>query len=175
MKKDWQLARAAAAALRKAIFHWESSTAEPVPALHETLAAALERVGDLEGCIREAKKSMAAQTSANAYYQVGRCEDGLGRFASAQEAYRKAIHDSTEDDHRIRAGAWARLAALKRFVAGDPDEAAMRAALPSSGDHKKYLLFALGKAREDNRDYEGAFQYFEQGRTTAAAGSRLPN
>ncbi len=93
-----------------------------------------------------------------------------GRTESAIESYRQAL--AVKPAH---GEAWYALANLKtvQFSGDDIDQMLMQL---QSGDlgpaELVYVYFALGKAFEDNKDFEKSFYYYEQGNTLKKLQSR---
>ena len=92
-----------------------------------------------------------------------------GRLADAVAAYRRslALRPSGE--------AWWALADTKSVRFAPQDIAAMRALAASatlSDEDRAQLHFALGKALEDDRDFEGAFTQYDLGNTLKRAALR---
>jgi tetratricopeptide (TPR) repeat protein len=85
----------------------------------------------------------------------------VGRLDEAIEAYRKCIRLSPE----VGEAYWS-LANLKTFRFGDEDIDSMRSQVTAEGgdaDDQAHLAFALGKALEDRRDFDGSFEFYQRG------------
>ncbi len=96
-----------------------------------------------------------------AWINHGHALKTAGRFADSVASYRRAIALQP-----ILGDAWWSLANLKTFRFAPADLAALRAALadPAVGDEDRlHLEFALGKALEDEADYEASFQHYARG------------
>ena len=100
-------------------------------------------------------------TNPGALAGTGHILKTIGRQSEAIESYRRCI------EHNPGFGeAWWSLANLKTFRFDKDDVATMLGLVEtdSLGDEPKTnLLFALGKAFEDQGDYANAFQWYEQG------------
>jgi len=127
-----------------------------------SLGAALERGGDIQGCVDAVKTGLEMRETAETWYQLGRCQDGIGEIRDARKSYKQAIElDVTGETTAV---AWTRLASIKKFSKGDPDQAAMIADLGQAGKSAKYLHFAIGKSFEDVGNYTQAFKHFAKGK-----------
>ncbi|NQU69766.1 MAG: tetratricopeptide repeat protein [Rhodospirillales bacterium] len=105
---------------------------------------------------------------AEAWINLGTIVQSLGKLDEAGECYRKAlaIEPDLTEAHRHIAG-------LKKFTGHDHDFKAMEAAWARpdlSEDQKMHLAFGLGKASEDMRQYETAFEFFKTGNAIKRAG-----
>ena len=99
---------------------------------------------------------------AGAHLNYGHTLKTVGRVDESISAYRKSI------DLRPATGeAYWSLANLKTFRFDDDDIDAMKSALDDNGDadDQSHLLFALGKALEDRKQYEESFGYYLRGNT----------
>lgn len=92
----------------------------------------------------------------------------VGRIDESIAAYRRAI--AIDDGNGL---AWFGLANLKTARLTAPDIEAMREALSraTNDELKVHLHFALGKAFNDNREYEAAFEQYAIGSTLRRARS----
>lgn len=98
---------------------------------------------------------------AEAHNNLGVVLKDLGRTDEAVASCRRAI--AIKADY---AEAHRHLALAKTFADHDADLRAMEAAYTSSGgrdEHKMHLVFGLGKAFEDLRQYDKAFDFFVAG------------
>ena len=94
----------------------------------------------------------------------------LGRTGEAIEDYRAAIAALP-----VNGVAWFSLANLKTYRFGPDEIAAMRDAESRPGISpvdRCYLGFALGKALEDQGEYEAAWRHYERGNAIKRAGGR---
>jgi tetratricopeptide (TPR) repeat protein len=92
-----------------------------------------------------------------------------GRSRESVAAYRRAI----ELEPALGEAYWS-LANLKTFRFAGADVAAIREQLRRrdlSSEDRLHFEFALGKALEDGRDYEGSFAYYAKGNATRRQGS----
>ena len=99
---------------------------------------------------------------AGAHLNYGHTLKTVGRVDESIAAYRKSI------DLRPATGeAYWSLANLKTFRFDDADIAAMKSALDDNGDpdDQSHLLFALGKALEDRKEFDESFDYYLRGNT----------
>ena len=140
----------------------EIFAAEPDQVGHWNLkAATLGRLGDFdeaiglyEGVLRKAPKQPRVWLSyGHMLKTVGRQEEGIA-------AYRKAIEIAPRFGE-----SWWSLANLKTVTLGEPDIAAMRQALESSGlkdEDRFHLHFALGKAMHDAGRIDEAFDHYSR-------------
>ncbi len=94
---------------------------------------------------------------AKAYSNLGVALQELGRADEAVQAFDVALILTPNAAH-----AWHAKSELKRFTAGDPDIAKMRAALDvaSTPDDRILLEFALAKALMDSGDADQAFDHY---------------
>jgi len=135
------------------------------PGYRSLHAALLARIGDYPASIA-AYAALLEEHPAQpkVWMSYGHALKTAGRQPESIEAYRRAI--------ALRAGlgeAWFSLANLKTFRFTRDDVATMRAQLARAdlGDEDRlHLEFALGKALEDEQDWEASFQRY-------AAGNRI--
>jgi tetratricopeptide (TPR) repeat protein len=131
-------------------------------------AAALGRVGGYQEAIelyrdvlgRHANQPKVWMSFAHVLKTVGEQDEAIA-------AYRKAIELAPSLGE-----VWWSLANLKTVKFGDPDVAAMEAALDDAAlnaDDKLHLNFALGKAWEDRNETEKAWHHYEEGNRIRAA------
>ncbi len=99
--------------------------------------------------------------------RIGHALRSLGRADEAERSYRDIIAR-----HPGEGTAWWSLANLKKLKFSDEEIAAMRSALAIPGapeTNRIRLNFALGKALEDRKEGELAFQHFDAGNRLRAA------
>ena len=98
---------------------------------------------------------------AGAYLNYGHTLKTVGRLEESIEAYRRSI------DLRPKTGeAYWSLANLKTFRFTDDDISNMRAQVTlneGDPDDQSHLLFALGKALEDRRQFDESFTFYQMG------------
>jgi tetratricopeptide (TPR) repeat protein len=86
----------------------------------------------------------------------------FGLFQKAEDYLRKAISDGTAVSQ-----SWFALAMIKKFSADDADLTKMEALKPKFAEQHQMVyarfLYGLGKAWHDAKDYDRAFEYWEQG------------
>lgn len=124
-------------------------------------ADALGRLGEFEAAAACLEQIIAEHPAhaAQAWSNYGHILRALGRRAACEAAYKRAIELGATGE------AYWGLANLKTYQFLASDIAAMRAlaARPDLvGESKTALLFALGKALEDERDYAGAFAAYAE-------------
>ena len=129
---------------------------------HANLANALFAYGDFPGAEEHYRAALEhAPDDPASLMGLGHVLKTVGRQADAVAAYRSCLV------HQPLAGeVWWSLANLKTFRFTPEDEAAMHEALlaPTLSDAQRVgILFALGKAREDAKDYRTAFARFLEG------------
>ncbi|MCP5004829.1 MAG: tetratricopeptide repeat protein, partial [Planctomycetes bacterium] len=98
---------------------------------------------------------------AETWNNLGNALKSLGKMENAIESYRKAI--SHKPDY---AAAYFALAQTKQHTEYDGDMTAMETLLGKSGitdKEKVQICFGLGKAFEDLKQYDEAFNYFQNG------------
>ncbi len=96
-----------------------------------------------------------------AQLSYGHTLKSVGHIDKAVEAYRKTIELSGEAGEAY----WS-LANLKTYRFSDADIADMLSRVTTEGggaDDQSHIAFALGKAYEDNKDYEQSFKYYNRG------------
>jgi tetratricopeptide (TPR) repeat protein len=136
--------------------------ADPSHTLYRQLrAAALMRIGEYEAAAEAYGAVLAAKPDlALTWMSYGHALKTLGRQTEAVAAYRQAL--------RLRPDlgeAWWSLANLKTVALNQADIEQMERVLASSAlgeEDRFHLLFALGKACEDARAYEPAFQRYAE-------------
>ncbi len=125
-------------------------------------AAALGRVGGYHEAIELYRDVLARQANQpKIWMSFAHVLKTVGEQEEAIAAYRKAIELSPSLGE-----VWWSLANLKTVKFGDPDVAAMEAALDDAAlnaDDELHLNFALGKAWEDRRDAGKSWHHYEEG------------
>lgn len=130
-------------------------------------ADALGRIGDFEAAATFLEALVLTHPSdTNAWLSYGHALRALGRREECEAAYRRVIALNAQAGE----GYWG-LANLKTFKFEEPDLADLRerAARPVSAADQTPLLFALGKALEDQRQFESAFAAYSQANRTRLA------
>jgi tetratricopeptide (TPR) repeat protein len=134
-------------------------------------ASLLGAVGDYEQSAKLYQQSVAeAPDNPKLLISLAYALQTLGRQDEAVATYRRAL-----DLGPGFGEAWWSLANLKTFHFSDEDVAAMEAALGRPGldeDDRLHLHFSLGKAFEDRRQDERAFDHYRQGNAIRAGGQR---
>jgi tetratricopeptide (TPR) repeat protein len=123
-------------------------------------AEALARLGDFDAAASVLAATLALHPEhATGWSTYGDILRTLGRRGDCEAAYKRAI----ALDPRMGVAYWG-LANLKTFRFQPADTAAMRAQLPLTpgGDQKASMLFALGKALEDEGKFDDAFAAYKQ-------------
>lgn len=129
---------------------------------HATLAASLVGVGEVAKGI-DVYQSILQQSpnKAGIHLQLGHAFKAKGQIEQAISAYQSA--------YQLKPGygdAYWSLANTKTYRFNDEELVTMqRYAELSSGDHQDriQLCFALGKAREDNKQFERSFHFYQLG------------
>jgi len=109
----------------------------------------------LEGLLLEVPRSEAV------WLDYGHTLRAAGRGEEAADAYRKCVEFNPQFS-----SAWVALADLKTYRFSVADIAAMQAQLARAElrhEDRAQLEFALGKAREDDRDFAAAFEHYARG------------
>ncbi|WBH15741.1 tetratricopeptide repeat-containing sulfotransferase family protein [Sphingomonas radiodurans] len=137
--------------------------AEPDHVGHANLkAAALGRLGSFADAIPLYENVLRqAPNQPKVWMSYGHMLKTVGRQQDGVEAYRRAIALKPELGE-----AWWSLANLKTVRFDDGDVAAMQAALDWVGltdEDRLHLDFALGKAWEERRDADRAFEHYARG------------
>lgn len=132
------------------------------PSAHAHLANALFVFGDLTRAEAHYTKALALNhDEPSSHLGLGHVLKTRGRFEDAVASYKACIAA------RPRSGqAWWSLANLKTHRFSNEDEAAMRALLADgevTSVARVNVAYALGKAREDSKDYDQAFAHYSQG------------
>ena len=134
-------------------------------------AETLSRLGNFEGSALALEAILQQRPDdATAWSTYGDLLRALGRRAECETAYKRAI--ALNPNAGI---AYWGLANLKtyRFTADDVATMQARAPLVANGDERSSMLFALGKALEDNQDYAQAFEAYSA--ANAARRGSLPH
>jgi tetratricopeptide (TPR) repeat protein len=135
--------------------------AEPENAAYRNLkAAALARLGDFDDAIAQFEQVLARRPDqARIWLSYGHTLKTVGQQANCIVAYRRAI-----DAMPGLGEAWWSLANLKTMQFSEADRKAMENALAAaSGKELVHFHFALGKAYEDDGQYETAFRHYADG------------
>jgi tetratricopeptide (TPR) repeat protein len=132
------------------------------PSYRNLYAVALSRTGDYE---RSSKiyAELLGEYAGNAkiWLSYGHVLKTEGRRAESIDAYRKSI----DLDPSFGEAYWS-LANLKTFRFSETDLCEMSARLEEPGlsdENRLHLHFALGKAYEDDKEYEKSFRHYERG------------
>ncbi|MEJ2374859.1 MAG: sulfotransferase [Pseudolabrys sp.] len=120
---------------------------------------ALER-GEPQAALEHYRKALALNPDqGDAYCGVGNALKELGRQQEAVESYRKSIALDPG-----KCGVYFSLADCKRFTTGDADLALIEAAAAKdkelTASDRMHFDFALGKAYEDVKEHEQAFEHW---------------
>ena len=125
-------------------------------------AAILNKIGDQAAALQIYEKVLKDYPNqAKAQMTYGHTLHAVGRVDEAVEAYKACIRLSPE----VGEVYWS-LANLKIFRFSDGDISDMRKQVTSEGgdaDDQSHLAFALGKALEDRKEYDAAFDYYKRG------------
>jgi len=125
-------------------------------------AAILNKIGDQAGALKIYEKLLIDYPNqAAAQMSYGHTLHAVGRVDEAIEAYRACIRLRPE----VGEAYWS-LANLKVFRFSDEDISDMREQVTGEGgdaDDQSHLAFALGKALEDRKEYDTAFDYYKRG------------
>ncbi len=129
---------------------------------HARLANALFVFGDLARAELHYTTALALDPQEPAsHLGLGHVLKTIGRFEDAVTSYKACLAA------RARSGqAWWSLANLKTHRFSDEDEAAMHMLLADkavTGVARVNVAYALGKAREDAKDYDRAFAHYAEG------------
>ncbi|WP_374470634.1 sulfotransferase [Phenylobacterium sp.] len=132
------------------------------PGYRNLKAAALSRIGEYDQAIAIYEAVLAEfPRQPKGWMSLGHALKTVGRQADAVAAYRRGVELQPSLGE-----AWWSLANLKTFRFSQEDLAAMEGALAGAGlsdDDRLHLHFALGKAREDAREWEAAFGHYTAG------------
>ena len=125
-------------------------------------AAILNKIGDQAGALEIYEKVLKNYPNqARAQMTYGHTLHAVGRLDESIDAYKTCIRLSPE----VGEAYWS-LANLKTFRFSDEDIDAMRAQVTTEGgdpDDQSHLAFSLGKALEDRKQYEEAFDFYKRG------------
>jgi predicted Zn-dependent protease len=131
------------------------------PAYRNLKAAILANAGDFADSIKVYEELVKEVEHPKIWMSYGHSLKTQRRLPESIAAYRHAI----ELDPTLGEVYWS-LANLKTFRFDSTDVAAMRAALGTAGlsdEDRLHFEFALGKALEDQGDYEASFGHYERG------------
>ncbi|MEO8364966.1 MAG: sulfotransferase [Pseudoxanthomonas sp.] len=132
------------------------------PGYRNLKAVVLCRIGDYEPAIKLYQQILQVYPQqAKIWMSYGHALKTAGHQARAIDAY----HRSLELDPRF-GEVWWSLANLKTFRFSPNDLAAMRRQLDLPGlasEDRQHLEFAIGKALEDEGEYEASFQHYQHG------------
>jgi len=132
------------------------------PGYRNLKAAALGRVGDYDGAIALYRGVLAEYPDQpRAWMSLGHALKTVGKQADSIEAYRRCLKLAP-----TLGEAWWSLANLKTFTFSDEDIETLRRQLESpalSDEDRFHFDYALGKALEDRRDFEGSFTHYARG------------
>lgn len=126
--------------------------------------AMLAQLGHVAGAVKatEAFLPNAPRPDARLHQLLGACLAQLGRVEEAERHLRTAIAGTEWPE--LAGAAWLALADIKSFGGSDPDVAAMQTLSAQLGpDAPSSLLYALGKAYNDQGDVDRAFESWTQG------------
>ena len=141
------------------------------PAYQEAAATAAVGLGDQETAIGLYRQLLAGRpASPDVRLWLGHALKTVGRYGEAVEAYRAAA--ALRPDF---GDAYWSLANLKTYRFEPAEMAAMREAEAAAGTavvDRYHLDFALGKALEDQGDFEESWRYYEAGNALKRAESR---
>ncbi len=133
-------------------------------AAHSNLGTAHQELGRLEEAVASSRKALVIEPSyAEAHNNLGTAHMRMGRLEEAVAGYRKAL--VIKPDY---AESYMHLAHIKEHFECDNEIKAMEEKYASpdiSDEQRMYLAFGLGKAFEDLRQYEKAFDFFLAGNT----------
>lgn len=93
-----------------------------------------------------------------------------GNYSSAVSSYHQAVENNTEHGE-----AWYSLSNLKVYSFNEQEIEIMKSQIEKvtlSHMDRVYLLFALGKAFEDRKEFDRSFSYYEEGNSLKKAQSR---
>ena len=122
----------------------------------------LNRIGDQSTALEIYEKVLNYYPNqARAQMSYGHTLHAVGRLDDSIEAYKKCISLSPE----VGEAYWS-LANLKTFRFSDEDIDNMRAQVTTEGgdaDDQSHLAFSIGKALEDRKEYDEAFNFYKRG------------
>ena len=155
LKEAWRVEEAIAAA-RKAL-----ALAPDNPRLNVLWAGLCALSGNPAGAVEGFEQSLRLRpNSPGALLGHGHVMKTLGRQAEGIESYRKAIRAKPDFGEAF----WS-LANLKTFRFSDADVTAMEAQINNAAleeDALVHFCFALGKACEDRREFDRAFEFYDR-------------
>jgi tetratricopeptide (TPR) repeat protein len=129
---------------------------------HSNLGNALKNLGQLDEAVASHNEALAIKPDyAEGHSNLGNALKDLGKFDEAVASYNKAI--AIKPDY---AEAYRHLSYVKKYSEYDEDVRAMEniyAKSDISDDQRMNLAFGLGKAFEDLKQYEKAFNYYAAG------------
>jgi tetratricopeptide (TPR) repeat protein len=126
--------------------------------------AMLAQLGHVAGAVKatEAFLPNAPRADARLHHLLGACLAQLGRVEEAERHLRTAIAGTEWPE--LAGAAWLALADIKTFDRSDPDVTAMEALAGQWGpETPSSLLYALGKAYNDQGDVDRAFESWTRG------------
>ena len=122
----------------------------------------MTRIGDQSAALEIYEKVLKNYPNqARAQMSYGHTLKTVGRLDESIEAYKKCIRLSPE----VGEAYWS-LANLKTFRFGDEDIENMRKQVTAEGgdaDDQSHLAFALGKALEDQGEFDESFKFYKRG------------
>ena len=135
---------------------------------HRNHGKLLEETGAARQAIEAYQKAERLDPgSAGTSAAIGRCHSYLGEHDLAREFFNKALKID-----RINATALYGLATAQKFSSGDVDEylanAGEAANLETEKVARSMLLFSMGKALEDTKRFDEAFEHFAEANTLRA-------
>ncbi len=150
--------------LAEAIDYFEhAASLQPAsPHAHFLLAGAYAPAGRSPDAIRAFRKAIELRPQhAGAWLGLGHVLKTVGQQSEAIAAYRKCIEARSDNGEAY----WS-LANLKTYTLSDEDIQAMQAALVREElieQSEVNMLFAMAKAYEDRKDFDQAWNYYQQG------------
>lgn len=130
--------------------------------IHGSLGNVLRQTGRIEEAITQYEKALSlAPGYAESHYDLGFAYQVLGEVADAEASFRKAL-----DLDPGCSKAWRALANLRKNSLSDTDLATIDTELESAElteNQRTHLEFAVGKCREDRKEYGKSFEHFERG------------
>ncbi len=127
-------------------------------------AEVLDGAGDPETAITAFEKTISiAGENAELIFQIGNCHTYLGNNQRAEACYRRAL--DLEPTHAL---ALYSLSSVHKFDGEDLEKyiAAVEKAVSANNNKPDFytsgLYFGAGKAFEDNREYDRAFEYYKK-------------
>lgn len=139
------------------------------PGYHNLKAAALARIGEYEQAAEAYRAVLKAHPDLpKVWMSYGHTLKTIGKTAESIAAYRK----STQLAPSLGEAYWS-LANLKTFRFTSDELDAMRVQLKKKSlaeEDRFHLHFALGKALEDERDYQESFEHYAKGNASRRKG-----